>query len=212
MKVRKEVHSRQSFAYERAEYWLKRINAAQRGGNILTCKWTTKFMQARRIYIHYANEFQIAQNLPLSIYHYLNKLTMNNRKQMRDAAILYFKTERKEHTQYDAEKLFDEWLRLGKFTKNGLTYTRGVNEDSAIKAMIPDNRKMVGAICYLPSQLTLTNTDLDSDYHKGFTINSGKIMYWYLVWYSTGHCRVYDRDGKKPRYVKGDTIITIHFK
>lgn len=66
LKVRKEVHTRQAFAYVKAEYWLERINNAVKGGNILTCKWTSKFLQARRIYIHYANEFQLATGLPLA--------------------------------------------------------------------------------------------------------------------------------------------------
>lgn len=66
MKIRKEVYTRTGFAYEQAEFWLKRINTASKGGNILTCKWIRKFLQARKIYIHYTNEFQINQNLPLA--------------------------------------------------------------------------------------------------------------------------------------------------
>lgn len=64
--IRTEVHTRQTFAYERAEYWLKRVNSALKGGNTFTCRATKKFLQARRIYIHYMNEYQIDQNLPLS--------------------------------------------------------------------------------------------------------------------------------------------------
>lgn len=64
--IRKEVHSRQTFAYSAAERWLKTINHNKNGGNILMGKATHKFLQARRIYIHYANEFQRNQCLPLS--------------------------------------------------------------------------------------------------------------------------------------------------
>ena len=66
MSVRKEVYTRTTFAYGKAEYWLKRVNSASQGGNILTCVWVNKFLQARRIYIHYTNEFQLNQKLPLS--------------------------------------------------------------------------------------------------------------------------------------------------
>jgi hypothetical protein len=62
----KEVHRRQSFAYNSANKWLRQINHNVSGGNILTGKATRKFLQARRIYIHYANEFQKHQNLPFS--------------------------------------------------------------------------------------------------------------------------------------------------
>lgn len=65
MPVKKETHTRCTFAYERAEYWLKRINANQRGGNIISGKATYKFLQAYRIYVHYNQEYQKYFNLPL---------------------------------------------------------------------------------------------------------------------------------------------------
>ncbi len=65
-KIRKEVHSRQSFAYSKGEEWFTKIQNSLRSGNIFSCKATEKWLQARRIYIHYQNEFQINQELPLS--------------------------------------------------------------------------------------------------------------------------------------------------
>lgn len=64
--IRPEVHRRASFAVERAEFYYKSMGYALKGGNVLSCRSTRKFLQARRIYIHYLNEFQTKQNLPLS--------------------------------------------------------------------------------------------------------------------------------------------------
>lgn len=60
------VHTRCTFAEERARYYYKKMASALNGGNILTCKAALKYQQARRIYIHYTNIFQRHQNLPLT--------------------------------------------------------------------------------------------------------------------------------------------------
>jgi len=66
IKIRPDIHRRQSFAYERGLHYFKKITYEVVSGNIFSCKATKKWLQARRIYIHYANEFQRNQNLPLS--------------------------------------------------------------------------------------------------------------------------------------------------
>lgn len=114
--------------------------------------------------------------------------------------------------QSESERLFQQWLTKGTFVKNGFTYSVGINENSAVKAMIPDNKKMVGLVCFLSSQLTLTNADLDADFHEGFTIGKGKTLYWMILWHKSGHCTVYSRDKASPRYISGDSTITVHFK
>lgn len=63
--VRKEVHTRSTFALQKAKYWLKRLNASADSGNLLTCVGMRKLLQARRVYIHYTNEYQKNQGLPL---------------------------------------------------------------------------------------------------------------------------------------------------
>lgn len=65
-KIRPEIHRRMSFAYERGEHYYKATGFALKGGNIFSCRATHKWLQARRIYIHYQNEFQTKQNLPKS--------------------------------------------------------------------------------------------------------------------------------------------------
>lgn len=115
-------------------------------------------------------------------------------------------------TQVESESLFNQWLRNGRFVINGITYRDGINNHSAIKAMIPTNKKMTGKVCYLSSDLTLTNADLDEDFHDGFTIGKGKTLYWMLIWHKSGHCTVYSRENASPRWINGDTIITVHFK
>lgn len=65
-KIRKEVYSRMAFAYERGEFYFNTMKFSLSGGNIFSCRPTHKFLQARRIYIHYQNEYQKNQNLPLS--------------------------------------------------------------------------------------------------------------------------------------------------
>lgn len=58
------------------------------------------------------------------------------------------------------------------------------------------------------------NRDLDSDIHKGFTIGRGKVMYWCMIWHaSSGNVTVYPiSESSAPRYISGDTEITIHLK
>lgn len=65
-KIRNEVHSRTIFAYQSASFFLKKITQIERSGNILSSKWTKKFLQARRIYIHYTNEYQTCTGLSLT--------------------------------------------------------------------------------------------------------------------------------------------------
>lgn len=117
-------------------------------------------------------------------------------------------------TQEQSEKYFNDWLMNGRFTKNGLTYKRGVNDDTAIKALIPSDLKMIGKICHISSELTLTNTDLDENYHKGFTVGNGKTFYWMMLWHKSGHVTVFTKSGDflSSRWLNGDTIITVHFK
>jgi len=79
---------------------------------------------------------------------------------------------------------------------------------------IPDNKKVTGKICFI-SDLTLTNCDLDSEIHLGFTIGTGKTLYWYITWTQNGHAFVYrqgDGEGLFRRWVSGDQEITVHFK
>ena len=66
MKIRKEIHYRQQFAQERGIYYYRLMKNSLDSGNIFTCKAALKYQQARRIYIHYTNEFQLKLNLPLS--------------------------------------------------------------------------------------------------------------------------------------------------
>lgn len=68
MKVRKEVHTRTRFAYDVAEVAYRAMQKAkiEESGNILSCKHMIRIAKARRIYIHYTNEYQKCQGLPLS--------------------------------------------------------------------------------------------------------------------------------------------------
>jgi hypothetical protein len=79
--------------------------------------------------------------------------------------------------------------------------------------VIPVNKKMTGKICFLSSELTLTNADLDADIHEGFTIGKGKTFYWMMIWHSSGNVTVFNRDGElRRRWISGDTEVTVHFK
>lgn len=67
MKIRKEVHTRTTFAYEKSLYYFGEMDKAlKRGGNICSNKWASKYCQARRIYIYYTQEFQKNLDLPLT--------------------------------------------------------------------------------------------------------------------------------------------------
>lgn len=77
---------------------------------------------------------------------------------------------------------------------------------------IPADKKRSGPIGFI-SDLTGTYADLDPDIHKGFTIRNGKRLYWYIIWHKSGHCTVYPTElNSSGVYIKGDTIITVHFK
>lgn len=64
--VRKEVHTRSSFAFKEGQRYYKLMKHIVDSGNVFTSKNTKKFLQARRIYVHYCNEYQICQELPLT--------------------------------------------------------------------------------------------------------------------------------------------------
>ena len=66
--IRKEVHSRSQFSLKIGQYYFNKIVKEDilNKGNILSCFYMQKFSQARRIYIHYTNEYQNIQKLPLS--------------------------------------------------------------------------------------------------------------------------------------------------
>ena len=64
---RKEEHTRCTFAYERGMYWYDKVQYSVKSGNIMKCRAIRKFLQARRIYVHYSQEYQIKENLPLTI-------------------------------------------------------------------------------------------------------------------------------------------------
>lgn len=65
--LRTEVHRRCKFAQTKADQYFDQLTHVRKQGNILTSKATHKFLQARRIYIHYCNEFQKHFNLPISV-------------------------------------------------------------------------------------------------------------------------------------------------
>ena len=75
----------------------------------------------------------------------------------------------------------------------------------------PESKKTTGKICFI-GDLTLTNRDLDSDIHKGFTIGKGKTLYWMMIWHGSGNVSVYSIETTGKRYLSGDTEITVHFK
>lgn len=55
--------------------------------------------------------------------------------------------------------------------------------------------------------------DMDSDFHKGFTVGNGKKLYWEIIYTTGGHARVFRAsDGMVGRWVHGSSKITIHFK
>lgn len=77
----------------------------------------------------------------------------------------------------------------------------------------PPDKKKTGKICYI-GDLTMTNADMDSSIHRGFTIGRGKTLYWYMVWHGSGNVSVYrqdDGEGLVRRWLSGDQIITVHF-
>lgn len=63
--VLNSVHTRQRFATEQAEIWLKKLNAVAKGnGNILSSKAASKLRQCWRIYHHYGTIYCSYLNIP----------------------------------------------------------------------------------------------------------------------------------------------------
>ena len=82
---------------------------------------------------------------------------------------------------------------------------------------IPESKKVTCKICYITDNTGFDYpNDLDSEYHKGFTIGKGKKMYWMMIWHpNSGNVTVYssgDSEYPTARWLPGDTEITIHFK
>lgn len=116
-------------------------------------------------------------------------------------------------TQAESEKLFHQYLVHGKFIYQGKEYSHAKNWAEGIEVMIPDDRKMRGKICFISAELTLTNRDLDVDFHQGFTIGKGKTLYWMMIWHPSGNVTVFPYGGPlRRRWISGDTEITVHFK
>lgn len=58
MLIRKEIHTRTSFARKQCEHYFHKMKSVDKGGgNIASCTATSKFVQAKRIYDHYIKEF-----------------------------------------------------------------------------------------------------------------------------------------------------------
>lgn len=114
----------------------------------------------------------------------------------------------------EGPQLLLEWVKNGRFTYNGLAYKKYVNDDSAEKLL---NELMKGESITVPIagyQDYTNNRDLDSDYHKGFTIApKGWQMYWMMIWHpESGNVTVVNLDGTTKRYISGDSLITIYWK
>ena len=78
------------------------------------------------------------------------------------------------------------------------------------KTAVSSGEPITCAICH--HQRYIDNQDLQFGVHKGFTIGKGKTLYWMMIWHSTGNVTVYSADGERPRWISGDTEITIHFE
>lgn len=64
--IRKEIHTRTIFAHDMAAHWFERMKNVQKtAGNLCSSVATRKFLQARRIYVHYTREYQKQTGLPL---------------------------------------------------------------------------------------------------------------------------------------------------
>lgn len=96
-------------------------------------------------------------------------------------------------------------IYVGKY-RNGFEFNQEVKE-------IPrkHNIKTITVpLCRL--QDYIGNADLDSNYHRGFTVGRGVVMYFMFIWHSSGTCTVYPKDEKRwPRNLTGNEMITVHF-
>lgn len=56
-KLRNEVNTRFAFAKKQGGYWFGKIKSVEKNGNVVSCAASEKYLQARRIYMHYQGEF-----------------------------------------------------------------------------------------------------------------------------------------------------------
>lgn len=78
-------------------------------------------------------------------------------------------------------------------------------------------RKVTCRICDIADNTQCSEfgnpSDLDDDFHEGFTIGNGNKLYWMMVWHKSGNVTVYPiEDTGGARWLPGDQEITIHFK
>lgn len=76
------------------------------------------------------------------------------------------------------------------------------------------NRSLECKACDL--YVATNGVGLDDSIHEGFTVGKrGKVMYWYFIWHgnTTGNASIFTAGYPMKRsYIKGDQLITIHFK
>ncbi len=79
---------------------------------------------------------------------------------------------------------------------------------------VPEGKKVTCQICHMGDFTgTYYPSDLDDNYHHGFTIGKGKKLYWLMIWHPSGHVTVIPRyPPHYRRWMDGGTQITIHFK
>lgn len=65
--VRNAAKTRATYAADRGMYYFERAYKSDlKSGNIMSCLNMQKYLQARRIYVHYTNEYQQCLGLPLT--------------------------------------------------------------------------------------------------------------------------------------------------
>ncbi len=113
------------------------------------------------------------------------------------------------------QELLIDWTLKGKFTYNGITYTKDYKTYESETAGTKILRELMkGQTLTVPLagyQDYTENRDLNSEYHIGFTLKNGRTMYWYMIWHNSGNCTIAN-DNASKRWVDGNSEITIHWK
>ena len=109
-----------------------------------------------------------------------------------------------------------EWIDNGKFVYNGLAYTRGINDWSAITTLRILGTLPLTDLAFHFDTLMTTQMGQAGIPAKGFSVGNGKALYWYITPTQNGMYKCYRQydNGEVglPRYLSPSQIVKLHYQ
>lgn len=115
-------------------------------------------------------------------------------------------------------KICHQWIVEGKFTYQGTTFIRGVNDSSACKVLSELATMRVDDLAFHFNDFMTPSFSEKGISAKGFSIGKGRKLYWYISPWSGGSYRCLGYDPQMPstlgypRFIQPHQIVTVHYK